>query len=155
MTPTRMRNRAKSLRSLMKFLAHLCFYCRLSREQDPSYYFWQLLCMAVICVPYFRFCFSLSHHSKLQNNLTHSTKKSTLNSLEIWNTVKEEEAPVTVTWPEDSFLVQSCLHASLETTCFLQAFPNQRQRSLDNTKKRMLTPGYHGQPNRMWKDGGS
>lgn len=75
MTPTHTRNRAQSLWSLVTFLVNLCFYCSLPREQDPSYYFWQLLCMVVIRTPHYRFCFSLSHHSKLQNNLTHGMKK--------------------------------------------------------------------------------
>jgi len=109
--------------------------------------------MVVIHAMHFKICFSLSHHSNLQNNLTHGAKKSTSNSLEVSNTTKEEEGPAVITWPEDSFLVQSCLHASLETTCFLQAFPNQRQSSLDNIKQGMLTPGHHGQYNGRWKDG--
>lgn len=95
----------------------------------------------------FQICFSLSHHANLKTNLTHDTINSVSNSLEVLSTMKEEEGPVLLTWPEDSFSVQGCLHASLETTCFLWAFPNQRQCSLDNIKKRMLTPGHHSQCN--------
>lgn len=75
--------------------------------------------------------------------------------------------PITLTCKEAGPMIRKTLHqifylgqrktfqykASLEPTCFLWAFPNQRQRNLDNTKKGMPTPGCHGQ-NKGWEDGG-
>lgn len=128
-------NGAQSLWALMKFIVSIFIV------DYPEYK--TLLFLAVtmhVCDPHitfqtldFFFPVFQRRDSYFQGNWIHYKKKLYL----------KFSAPLT--WPEDIF--------SLEPTCFLWAFPNQQQCSLDSTKKGMPTPGCHGQ-NEEWEDGG-
>lgn len=150
MTPTHVRNtaqRSDRAQSTDEPSSQSLFSLQITQRTRPILLFLAVATQGCDLHTTFQICFSLSHHANLKINLTHDTINPISNVLEVLSAVKEEEGPVLLTWPEDSFSVRSCLHASLETTCFLWASPNQRQCSLDSIKKRMLTPSHHGQCN--------